>query len=94
MAGTNYVGAVTITAGTAVDLFATTGVPAAAGVWSLQGVLTQWGLCQVNSATSPSAETAYALPADETLAVGSTAVFLYNPSAASITFNARFSSTA
>lgn len=100
MAGTgvNFVGSVTIAANTAVGLFTTTAVNSSvplAGVWTFQGVASNWGLCQVQSATSPSTESAYAFSESETFAVGGspTDVYIYNPSAASVTFTARFAST-
>lgn len=95
----NFVGSMTIAANTAVGLFATTSADGStanftAGTVSLQGVPDDCGLCQVQSATSPSIETAYELPASGSFSVGGAEVFLYNPSSASITFTVRFASTA
>jgi hypothetical protein len=96
MAGTNFVGAVTIAANTAVGLFANSGANSGtpvAGVWALQGVLSEWGLCQVQGTSGPSTEVAYELPLDETFQTGGAEIYLYNPTGNSITFNARFAST-
>jgi hypothetical protein len=94
VAATNYVGSVTLAANTAVGLFgsASPTISPTTGVWSLQGIPDGFGICQVNSASSPSTEVAYTLPSSWTFQTGSAEIFLYNPTNESVTFTVRFAS--
>lgn len=88
MAGSNYVGSITVNAGATVGLFATTGVTAIAAVVTIFESPGAGMLAQVNS----SAGTGTAVGAAGTFQVGSAEVYIHNPTSSNITAAVRIAS--
>lgn len=92
MADTNFIGSVTIAANTTVDLFATTGVTAAAGVWQFFSMPIAGGIAQVDTSSAPSGQIQYPI-VEGSQHVGAAAFYVANTTSASITFEVRFTAT-
>lgn len=95
MAGTNFVGNVTIAAGATVNLFtAANGGTAVPGVFSFSGVNNEGGLYQVNSATPSAGDPSWPLTNVASLNTGTAPFYVENQGTASVTLLVRFSTTA